>query len=119
MATFMEAMQAAREGKRVRCNRAHWMKADGRFMVWSPELDDCVYLTLDMFDAEWEIEQPPSKRYTFLEAVALMEQHKARVMKSLLTDYSFSLAVYDTQLFCEAAQRGPTIQEMQGSWEAR
>jgi hypothetical protein len=78
MASFMEAMKAAREGKRVRAPHGEWMKAASRHMVWADprERDNYVLLTLDMMNLDWEIEQPPPKRYTFLEAVAMMEQGK-------------------------------------------
>jgi hypothetical protein len=81
MATFMEAMQAAREGKRVRPHPAyvingrwhHW--DDGRLWIEAARTQPADVCAMYL-DCEWEIEQPPPKKYTFLEAVALMEQGK-------------------------------------------
>jgi hypothetical protein len=126
MATFMEAMQAAREGRRVRfaVNTGHgrWVKRhhlDTNGLVWDMGGNgyDYILLTLDLLDKTWEIEQPPPKRYSFLEAVALMEQHKVSRIRSVLSGHQFHLVSYNSLLFSHGAQRGPTIQEIQGQWE--
>jgi hypothetical protein len=76
MATFMEAMQAARDGKRVRPTGGfwcHWYAECLRIVDSAP-----AGITNSIF-GEWEIETPPPKRYSFVEAVALMEQGKTMI----------------------------------------
>jgi hypothetical protein len=122
MATFMEAMQAAREGKRVRPHpdcviNGRWHRwGDGRLWIEASRTHPADVCAMYL-DCEWEIEQPPPKRYTFLEAVALMEQHKVSRIRSVLSGHQFHLVSYDSLLFSRVAQRGPTIQEIQGQWE--
>jgi hypothetical protein len=114
MASFMEAMKAAREGKRVRAPHGEWMKAASRHMVWADprERDNYVLLTLDMVNLDWEIEQPPPKRYTFLEAVAMMEQGK-----TMLSPNGMRTKLRSTLLANE--NNGPKmllLEEINGMW---
>lgn len=83
MATFMEAMHAARNGKRVRRGPG-WNWCIFRSTVFCSVTESenklsQMVLTDGMLDNDWEIEQP-SRNYTFMEAVEMMKRGK--VMRS-------------------------------------
>jgi hypothetical protein len=108
MASFMEAMKAAREGKRVRC------RANYRWCWWREyRLEfvdgDCPWIADYVLDDVWEIE---SKKYTFLEAVALMEQGK-----TMLSPNGMRTKLRSTLLANE--NNGPKmllLEEINGMW---
>lgn len=113
MATFLEAMQAAREGKRVTVRPLQWMKYHNGSMWY--ESGNAVHL--DPFiitnNHEWQIEPPPPREYTFLEAVEMME--KGKKMKCLNSEWIYS---NDSSGFVGAdlCRSGLPIADIKGKW---
>jgi hypothetical protein len=84
---FLAAMKAAREGKRVR--PAVRPVNDDDWYYWASgnlRRDDFekprAFICEGHLDARWEVEQPPPREYTFLEAVELMKAGKKMKPKS-------------------------------------
>lgn len=75
---FMEAMEAARGGKRVRrCDgilKTGWWHWGNKELT--SEAGGSITVHEANLDARWEIEQPPAQTYTFLQAVEMMKAGK-------------------------------------------
>jgi hypothetical protein len=130
MATFMEAMQAARDGKRVRMkhHQSGWFKwIVGKFTehgCLTSQDGGCPNISSMALDGEWEIEQPPPKKYSFLEAVALMEQGKTMRPVSVGHDdvrHTFEVRRHRSAnrffVVGSTTEMGMSLPEIQSEWE--
>ena len=83
MASFTEAMAAARQGKRVRCrdwSAKIWAEWKMDHLLFENNGND-IYIDATVIDGPWEIESPS---YSFLEAVEMMEKEPGKKMRSRL-----------------------------------
>jgi hypothetical protein len=91
---FLAAMKAAREGKRVR--PAVRPVNDDDWYYWASgnlRRDDFekprAFICEGHLDARWEVEQPPPREYTFLEAVELMKAGQRMRPKMVIAGHYF------------------------------
>jgi hypothetical protein len=71
-------MKAAREGKRVKRENEscwHFWDRERDRLSREPDKTNCA-INAGHLDARWEIEQPPPREYTFIEAVEMMKAGK-------------------------------------------
>ena len=112
MATFIEAMRAAREGMRIRRlygPSESWMRAS-KYNWMLDEANNPVQLNVYDDTRVWEIEAPPPREYTFMEAIAMME--KGKKMRSTSGIYWID----DLHCLKEARDMPLHVNEMKGKW---
>jgi hypothetical protein len=74
---FLAAMKAAREGKKVRpVGEEDWKYWAGGNLRTDDFEKPRAFICERYLDARWEIEQPPPREYTFIEAVEMMKAGK-------------------------------------------
>lgn len=81
MATFMEAMLAARDGKKVRAPTRRWVTFVGGILTYADSEGGTAPLFSNYISDYWEIYPDPPREYDFMEAVEMME--KGKKIKSL------------------------------------
>lgn len=115
MATFMEAMQAARAGRLVKIkDLKDWNYWDNILQcLCDVATQDVIYIDDQILDSEYEIGPMTTKEkeYTFLEAVEMMKQGK--VMKSAESLHTFRSS-YDRMK--ADSDRWLWFSEIEGKW---
>jgi hypothetical protein len=88
---FLAAMKAAREGKRVKRENEscwHFWDRERDRLSREPDKTNCA-INAEHLDARWEIEQPPPREYTFLEAVEMMKAGQRMRPKMVIAGHYF------------------------------
>jgi hypothetical protein len=82
---FLAAMRAAREGKKVRpVGEEDWKYWAGGNLRTDDFEKPRAFICERYLDARWEVEQPPPREYTFLEAVEMMTAGKKMKPKGVV-----------------------------------